>query len=342
MKIGIVGYQGSGKSTLFEWLADTPADPALAHTTQSHMVCVPDKRIEHFCEIYHPKKVTLASINLVDTPGLSRTHEGSAGKLAMIREASCLVVVVAAFDSGDPLADLQSFEEDLLIADLDIVTGRIDRLREAIKKPRPNREQQQAELDLLERMQQELEAGRAIRDMELTVEQEKSIRAFQLFADKPRVVIVNVADVEEQPERFAKQAPANLDVTAVSLSLQLELSKMDEQERDDFCREMGVQVFGREGLLIKLMHASGQQLFFTVGEKDVRSWMIPQGATAVEAAGEIHTDLARGFIRAEVMRPEDLIRLGSEREVKAQHLMRQEPKDYVVQEGDIMFIRSGI
>src|SRR5512143_905458 len=146
MKIGIVGYQGSGKSSLFSWLTGVAADPALAHAIQSAMASVPDARVAQLCEIYRPKKITQAHLEMVDTPGLSRTHEGSAQKLALIREAGCLVVVVAAFGGANPAADLQSFEDDLLIADLDIVSGRVERLKDALRKPRPNREEQQAEL----------------------------------------------------------------------------------------------------------------------------------------------------------------------------------------------------
>src|SRR5262245_32203096 len=128
MKIGIVGYAGSGKSTAFAWLTGIPADPALAHTTQSAMAIVPEERVAKLCAIYNPRKITAAAVELVDMPGLSRNHEGSAQKLSMIREAGCLVVVVAAHSGGDASADLRNFEDDLLIADLDIVSGRIERL----------------------------------------------------------------------------------------------------------------------------------------------------------------------------------------------------------------------
>src|SRR6187397_1266058 len=132
MKIGIVGYQGSGKSTLFSWLTGVAADPALAHANQSAMATIPDERVAQLCEIYKPKKITQASLEIVDTPGLSRTHEGSAQKLATIREAACLIIVVEAHGGADAAADLKRFDEDLLIADLDIVTGRVERLRDQI------------------------------------------------------------------------------------------------------------------------------------------------------------------------------------------------------------------
>ena len=339
MKIGIVGYQGSGKSTLFEWLTGAHADPALAHTTQTAMATVHDPRVQPLCAVYHPKKVTEAALELVDTPGLNRTHEGSAAKLAMIREAGCLVVVVAAYGGNDPLADLRNLDDDLLLADLDIVTGRVERLKDQAKKPRPNRDELQKEQHVLEPLQAILEAGTHLRDAELTPEQKKYIRAFQLVSDKPRLVLFNVADDEPNPQRLAERLPEGVLAVGVSLSLQRELSRMEPAEREDFCREMGVAVFDRDQLLRTIMDVSGQMLFFTAGDKEVRTWMIRQGGTAVEAAGLIHTDLAQGFIRAEVMTCADLMRLGSEREIKAHNLMRQEHREYVIQQGEILLIR---
>lgn len=339
MKIGIVGYQGSGKSTLFEYLTGTAPDPSLAHRSQSAMTPVPEARVEQLCKVYHPKKITYASIEVVDTPGLSRTHEGSATKLALIREAGCLVVVVAAFGGNDPLADLRNFEEDLLIADLDIVSNRMERLREQTKKPRPNRDELEAELAALEPLHKTLEAGQPVRTLELSAEQQKAIRSFQLFTEKPRLVVVNTADDESQPERFRAAAPADMALVAAPLALELGLAKMDPAEREEFRREMNLQPFDRDDLIRRIMTASRQMLFFTAGEKEVRTWLIRQDGTAVEAAGSIHTDLAKGFIRAEVMQCADLVRLGSEREIKAHNLLRHEPKDYVIRDGDILLIR---
>ena len=339
MKIGIVGYQGSGKSSLFEWLTETAANPALSHTTQSAMATVVEPRVAPLCEIYRPKKITQAAIELVDTPGLSRTHEGSAQKLASIREASCLVMVVAAFAGNDAAADLQRFDEDLLIADLDIMGGRIERLRDQVKKPRPNRDELQNELEALEPLLAHLESGKSLRDLEMSPDQKRATRSFQLFSEKPRLGVMNVADDVHDLSSFERLSQPGLPVVAVSLSLQLELSRMQPEDRADFCREMGVEVFDRNELVRRVMDASGQMLFFTAGEKEVRTWMIQKGGTAVEAAGNIHTDLAKGFIRAEVMTCDDLFRLGSEREIKAQGLMRQEHKEYVIQDGDILLIR---
>jgi len=339
IKIGLVGYKGSGKSTLFEWLTGTPGDPALSHAIQSEMAPAPDDRVDSLCKIYSPKKVTIANLEIVDTPGLNRDHEGSAAKLALIREAGCLVQVIGAYDDTDPFKDLGSFDDDLLIADLDLVSTRVDRLREAVKKPRPNRDEQIVELAALEPLLESLENGVPMRDVELTPDQEKATKSFQLLTQKPRFVVFNAADDEEDFARFEGKAPEGADYAVVPLRLQVDLQKMSPEEREEFCAEMGVSMFDRDQILRQLMNASQQMLFFTAGEKEVRTWMIPQGATAVDAAGSIHTDLAKGFIRAAVMNIDDLVRLGGERELKAANLLRQEPKHYVIQDGDILEIR---
>ena len=338
MKIGIVGYQGSGKSTLFQWLTGVEPDPSLAHSTQLATAVVHDDRVSPLCEIYQPKKVTNATLNIVDTPGLDRSHEGAAGKLALIREADCLVIVVGAFSGAAAKSDLQSFEEDLLIADLDIVTGRVERLRESVKKPRPNRDKELAELEALEPLLAELESGKAMREIELSADQERAIKSFQLLTDKSRFVVVNVSDDELDPQSALAGLEPGVNAAALSVSLQMDLQQMEADERKAFCEEMGVSGFDREKLLREIMAASGQMLFFTAGEKEVRTWLIRQGATAEDAAAGIHTDLARGFVRAETMSCEDLFRVGSEREIKAQNLMRKETKNYVVQDGDILHI----
>ena len=344
MKIGLVGYQGSGKSTLFHWLTGVAADPALSHTGQSGMASVPDPRLQRLADLYRTKKITVAAIEIVDTPGLSRKHEGNAARMAMIREADCLVFVAAAFGNTDPLADLRSFDEDLLLADMEIVSGRIHRVGESLKKPIPRQEHQvlEHELNVLKILLAAMESGQALTEIQMTEEQRKVTRAFRLFCEKTRVVIVNTADDEQHPERFAQWSTESVPVLAIPAGLELELSKMTPRDRADFEKEMGLVGTDRDHLIRTLLKHSSQMTFFTAGEKEVRTWLIRQGGTALEAADGIHTDLARGFIRAEVMSVGDLLRLGSEREIKAQHLMRQEHKDYVVKEDDIVFIRFSV
>jgi ribosome-binding ATPase len=346
MKIGLIGYQGSGKSTVFEWLTGAKPDPALAHASQSAMAPVPDPRVDSLSQVYHPKKITLASIELVDTAGLSRSHEGNATRLAQIREAGCLVLVVGAFERGsNPLADAASFDEDFLLADLEIVSGRVERLRESVKKPRPNRDAELAELAALEPLLATLENGQPLDAAQMSDEQLKVTRSFRLLTEKPKLVLVNVADDEADPERFVAQLTARtppIRAVAVAAGLELELARMSPDDRSAFRAEMGIEGHDRDALIRTLLDVSGQMIYFTAGEKEVRTWMLRQGGTALEAAANIHTDLARGFIRAEVIKCADLVRLGSEREIKAHSLLRQEPKDYVVQDDDILNIRFSV
>jgi hypothetical protein len=281
-------------------------------------------------------------LELVDTPGLSRTHEGNAARLGQIREAGCLVIVAAGFAGADPLADAGSMTEDFLLTDMEIVTGRIARLRESVKKPRPSRDQELAELATLEIVLAALERGQSLAESGLSDEQLKATRSFCLLSQKPALVLVNLADDEPRPERFGRQTPLGMPLMAAAASLRVELSRMDEADRAEFEREMSVPGPGRDDVLRKILDVSGQILYFTAGEKEVRTWLLPRGGTALAAADNVHSDLARGFIRAETVSAADLIRLGSEREVKAQNLMRQEPKDYVVQDGDVLHIRFSV
>ncbi len=342
MKIGLVGYQGSGKSTLFEWLTGVAPDPAASHTGQSAMAPLPDSRVAPLCDIFHPKKITLASLELVDTPGLSRTHEGNAARLALIREAGCLVLVVAGFADSDPIAELERFEEDLLLADLEIVTGRVERLRESVKKPRPNREEERAELAALEPLLAVMEEGQSINAIEMTEPQKKATRSFRLLTEKPKLVVVNAADDDEDLDRWTAQSSEDRKIVAERISLELELAKMSPEDREEFQRDLGLTGSRHDELLRTILDVSGHLLYFTAGEKEVRTWLLARGGTALDAADGIHSDLARGFIRAETMTCDDLIRLGSEREVKAESLYRQEHKDYVVADGDILLIRFSV
>ncbi|HEY2761912.1 MAG TPA: DUF933 domain-containing protein [Pirellulales bacterium] len=344
MKIGLVGYQGSGKSTLFHWLTGVAPDPALAHVAQSAMAPIPDERIAPLCKIYSPKKITQAALEIVDTPGLARTHEGNAARLALIREAGCLLLTVAAFGGADPRVDLQTFEEDLLLADLDIVAGRVQRLEESVKKPRPKdqREAEENELAALKILQATLEEGKHAREAALTDEQWKFTRSFRLLTEKPKMVLVNLAD-DDPADKYPPPSDAGqVSWATVPLRLEMDLAEMSAEERQAFLQEFGLARADRDSVIRQIMAASGQMIYFTAGEKEVRTWILRIGGTALEAAENIHTDLARGFIRAEVMKCADLIRLGSEREIKANNLLRQEPKDYVVVDGDILHIKFSV
>ena len=257
-----------------------------------------------------------------------------------------MLVVARSTRPAIPLADVASFDEDFLLADLEIVSGRVERLRESVKKPRPNRDAELAELAALEPLLEALEAGTPLADAQMNEEQLKATRSFRLLTEKPKLVLVNVADDEADPERFVKQLAAQHAARSRPWPCRPGWSwnwqRMSPEDRAAFREEMGIGHFDRDALLRTLLDASGQMLYFTAGEKEVRTWMLRQGGTALEAAANIHTDLARGFIRAETMTCDDLIRLGSEREIKAQGLVRQEPKDYVIQDGDILNIKFSV
>ena len=344
MKIGIVGYKGAGKSTLFEWLTDVKADPALTHGIQSAMAAVPEPRVAALCEIYHPKKVTMASLEIVDTPGLGRDQEGNPAKLAQLREVDCLVCVVPVYEGADVQKELRAFEEDLMLADLELVLNRIERVKGPQKRNLSKGDQEKLayELETLEMVQAAIESGKPLREDELSEEQQKVTRAFRLMSEKPRIVIVNTPDDATDLESFQAFSTEKCHVVAVSVRLENDLATMPPEERTAFLEEMGLTTSDRDKILKMLLDASGQMLFLTAGEKEVRTWLVRKNGTAVEAAAEIHTDMAKGFIRAEIMKCDDLIRLGSERAVKAENLVRREPKDYIIQDGDvILFHFSG-
>ena len=338
MKIGLVGYKGSGKSTLFQWLTGVAADPALAHSLQSATAAIPEPRFAALTEIYKPKKTTYASIEIVDTPGLSRDQLGNAQRLGQLREADALVWVVPTFDGSDPVREIGAFKEDAILADLEIVLNRIEKVVEQNKRPVPRTEHERLEFELetLQRLQEGLESGKPLQEDQLTLEQQRIIRGFRLLSGKPRMIVVNTADDETDLKKYEKLAEPGIPVLAVSVSLESELEKMTPEDRAAFLEEMGLPSTDKGVVIETMLDASGQMTFMTAGEKEIRTWLMPKGGSALDAAGSIHTDMVKGFIRAEVMKAEDLIRLGGERAVKAENLVRREPKDYVVQDGDII------
>ena len=298
-------------------------------------------------KIYNPKKMTYASMTIVDTPGLSRDQSQDHGhgpdrnpsRLAQLREsADCIVCVIPTFNDSDPQKEINALKEDLILADLEIVSNRITRIGEQKKRPLPKAEQdrQQLELDTLLLIQESLEAGQMPSWQQLTPDQRGIVRAFRLFLEKPRMILINTGDEETDHAKYQPLSTPEVPVVAVSVGLEKELAAMNESERQAFLEEMELPSTDRDALLRLILDASGQSVFITAGDKEVRTWLVRKDATALECAEAIHTDMARGFIRAEVMQSDDLIRLGSERAVKAENLARREPKDYIVKEGDIL------
>ena len=309
------------------------------------MAPIPDVRFEPLCKIYHPKKVTHAAIELVDTPGLSRTHEGNATRMAMIREAGCLVFVVAAFDGTDPAADLRSFDEDLVLADMEIVTNRIQRVEDQLKKPLAAAGT--PAVGARTRHAEDRAGGDGVGPAAARVAHDR--RAAE---GHPRVPAVErkaaAGDRQHGRRRIAAGAfhgAFHAGDAGDGRARRLGIGTVEDEPRRigrSSSPRWASPSTDRDHLIRTLLKASRQTTFFTAGEPEVRTWLLHEGGTAVEAAGGIHTDLARGFIRAEVMTVTDLVRLGSEREIKAHHLLRQEPKDYVVKDDDILLIRFSV
>jgi hypothetical protein len=340
MRVGLVGFAGSGKSTVFQLLTGATPDPSKVHAGQVGIATLNDPRLDFLAAMHRPKKVTAATVELLDTPGLlPGTHGDNPQRLALIREGDALLIVLGTFSGGDPAADLAAFRDEILFADLGVVTNRAERLEASVKKPRPDREQQLKELDVVKKVQEALESGRTIASLGLTDEEKKPMRSFGLLTDKPQVVVVNVTQGNEAPAALLATAP---DALAIDAKLELELSQLDPAERDAFMTDLGITELGRDRIIRQAYDAAGVITFFTAGEPEVRGWNVERGGSAVDAAGKIHTDLAKGFIRAEVTAFDDLARLGTMKDVKAKNLQRLEGKEYIVKDGDIMFFRSGL
>ena len=342
MRAGLVGFAGSGKSTLFQLLTGATPDPGKVHSGQVGVAVLNDPRLDFLASLHKPKKVTPATFEILDTPGLMPgSHGDNPQRLALIREGDALLIVLGAFAGSDPATDLAAFRDEMLYADLVVVSNRVERLETTIKKPRPEREREvyQKELDLVRRVQTALESGQTLASLGLSEEDKKPMRSFGMLTDKPQVVIVNTPQGEGLSEAIKAAAPGAL---AIDAKLELELSQLDAAERAMFMEEMEITELGRARIIREAYHSVGIITFFTAGEPEVRGWNVERGGSAQDAAGKIHTDLARGFIRAEVTAYDDLLAAGSVREAKAKNLQRLEGKEYVVKDGDVMFFRSSV
>jgi len=341
MKIGIAGFSGSGKSTVFHWLTGAKPDPAKIQTGQVGMADVPDERLDWLSAKFNPKKTTPAKIEFLDTPGLLATERrDNPRRLGILRDTGGLLVILNGYSETDLAGELRRFREELLFADLEIVTNRIKKVEDQLKKPRPakQRELDQEELALLQRIATALEEGKPAAALGLKEDEEKAVRSFQLLTLKPQTGLVNQGD-----ERIGKPLPTDLlalDPKAIQApaKLEMELQDLPEEDRQVFMQDLGLTGFSRGNMIRAIYQAMGQSVFFTVGEDECRAWTIPQNADAVTGAAQIHTDLARGFVRAEVVGYEDFIRVGSMKEAKAQGVYRLEGKTYAVKDGDIMHI----
>ncbi len=363
MQIGIIGLPLAGKTTIFNALTRGNADVAnfASGKLQVHTaaVQVPDARIDVLTKTFNPRKTIYAQVVYNDIAGLARGIGEKGGMdgnlLNQIVQNDALVHVVRAFGddnvphlegSVNPARDLALLDTELILSDLGVVERRIERLKTSLGKGGATPQEKEAfhkELAQLERFQTTLEAGGLLRDLDLSAAELKPLRSLALTTLKPTLVVLN-AD-ENSAHTAAASIAYNHRHTQIAVlqgKIEMELAQMADDEAQMFLQEFGIG----EPSLPRVIHLSyqllGLQSFFTVGEDEVRAWTIPVGATAVEAAGAIHTDLAKGFVRAEVVSYENLIKSGGLTEAKTAGVLRLEGKEYIVKDGDIVHIRSSL
>ncbi|MDB5311854.1 MAG: ychF 2 [Gemmataceae bacterium] len=343
MKVGLVGYAGSGKSTVFEWLTGEKPDPSKIQQGQTAMADVPDERLATVAAIIKPKKTTYTKVAVLDTPGLmADERKDNPRRLGILREGNGIVVVLDGFTGADLADQLRRFQEDLLFADLEIVSNRVSKVEDKLKKkarPAKEIEADEAELALLKRIVAAFESGKPASALGLNPEEEKLVRSFQLLTLKPEVVLVNRGD-----SGFNDPLPADLLALApgavqAPVKLEMELAQLDDESRQAFMADLGLTEFRRDATIRAIFYGVGREVFFTVGEDECRTWSIPKGCEAVEAAGCIHKDLSEKFVRANVIGYDDFVACGySEKEAKTRGLNRTEGKTYLVKDADIMHI----
>uniref|UniRef100_A0A7C4LM25 Redox-regulated ATPase YchF n=1 Tax=Schlesneria paludicola TaxID=360056 RepID=A0A7C4LM25_9PLAN len=345
MKIGLVGFQGGGKSALFQLLTGQQPDPAKVHTGQVGELTVPDPRFDKLVALFRPKKQVPAKIQLFDTPGLSRgDQKANAQRFGVMRESHALIHVIGVFAGANPAEEVQAFTDECILSDLAIVTNRLERLKKDLSKPRPGpeKEQLQVELEALAPIEATLSAGRPVRSLTLTAEQLKATRSFSLLSGKTILVVLNTAESKYDPALLEQVTRLGFKTIAAPVGLEQEIEALPEADRAEFAAEMGLTESCKARVARAIFEATEQITFYTCDEKEVHAWLLHRGETALDAAATIHTDLAKHFIRAEIMSTEDLLRLGSEKEVRAAGLYRLEGKDYVMQDGDEIVVRANV
>lgn len=342
MKVGLVGYSGSGKSTVFQWLTGATPDPAKIQQGQVATADVADDRLRTIADVYKPKKLTFAKVEFLDTPGLmTDDRKDNPRRLGVLREADGVVVVLDGFSRTDFADQLRKFREDLLFADLEVVSNRVPKVEAQMKKAKPQKEKEQdeAELAVLRKLVAAFEAGTPAKELGLSAEDEKQVRSFQLLTLKPETVFVNRGDSgfnDPLPSDLLALAPTAMQAP---VKLETELAALDLESREMFMADLGFKEPFREAVLRAIFYAMGRIVFFTVGPDECRSWPLDTGADAVAAAGCIHKELAERFVRANVISHADFVACDySEKEAKARGLNRTEGKTYVVQDADIVHV----
>ena len=354
MKIALVGLPGSGKSQVFSALSGQAPDSNLEYgKSVARIVEVYDARLEVLRDIYQPKKFTPATIEVEDFPGIDSSQvKANASFFASLREADALCCVLRGFldpsfahdpADVDPLRDWQRLLGDLQIADLEMIEKRIDRLEKQVRRPTKTQKDDQAELDLLVRCQTILEEGGRLADVTLKAGEEELLRSFRFLTQKPIMIILNLdEDADDGAEFIATLSDQVENVVALKGRLEAEIAQLDPEEAELFMTDFEITETASRRVIQALYELLGLCAFLTSGEDEVRAWTIRRGDNAVTAASKIHSDIARGFIRAEVVAFTDFEAAGGMREAKAANTVRLEGKEYEVADGDIINFRFSV
>jgi len=356
MKTGIIGLPQVGKSSLFRILTkaqlSASSNPRDAHVGVAK---VPDERLDKLAAMYNPKKLTHASVEYVDLGAIGQEALKESAYLGHLRQVDAICHVVRAFEDDaiphvgavDPLRDIRNVEFDLMVSDLGQIEKRLERVEKDLKKMRSA--DLEKEFELLKRAKAHLETERPLRELEMTPEDKKRFRGFMFLSEKPILYVLNISestelgkDLEDAAKKYGITEVAsrpNAGATAICGKVEAELAEMSDTDAAEFLSSYGLKESGLSRLINKTYSLLGLISFLTAGEDECRAWTIPVNTRAVNAAGAIHSDLEKHFIRAETIRWDQLLEAGSEANARAKGILRLEGKDYIVQDGDVMHIR---
>ena len=357
MKTGIIGLPQVGKTSLFRILTKAHLAPSHVNPREAHIgvAKVPDDRLDRLAAQYNPKKLTHASVEYVDLGAIGQEALKESGYLGHLRQVDALAHVVRAFEDDsiphvgpiEPLRDIKNVEFDLMVSDLGQIEKRLERVEKDLKKMRSA--DLEKEFELLKHANAHLETEHPLRELEMSPEDKKRFRGFMFLSEKPILYVLNISegvelgkDLEAAVTKYSLAEIAsrpNAAATAICGKVEAELSEMSDADAAEFLSSFGLQESGLARLIRTTYQLLGLISFFTIGEDECRAWTIPVNTRAVQAAGAIHSDLEKHFIRAETIGWDQLLEAGSEANARAKGVLRLEGKDYIVKDGDVLHIR---